>query len=663
MGVMTTTNEKPSVPVKRSTRSSFTVKRTNEWLLSDVPSDISVEVGGTIFALHKFPLVSRSGRIRKQLAESKDGKVHLQDMPGGADAFELAAKFCYGVNLEITALNVAILRCAASYLEMTDHYGEGSLESRTEAYLNEIVCQNLADSVTVLHSCENLLPFAEDLKIITRCIEGITSNACKEQLSTGLSRLQYSGSSHMENRLYPIGLGFVPQAPKPPPATDSWWGKELTVLNIHMFQRVLTAMKSRGLGQDIISGALMHYAQSSLEGYMKNMVRDPQCPTQPKFKPLGVSPPLTVLEREQRSVVETVVSLLPQQSEGRCTSTIPLSFLSWLLRTAIMLNATASCRMELEKRIGSHLDQASLDDLLIPSFSYNDEKHTLFDTDVVLRLVANFLQVREAEELSDGGMNARGDGNYESDGMGSPNQNAVIKVSKVMDSYLAEIAPDSNLAVSKLIALAEALPDHARLVDDGLYRAIDIFLKAHPNIKEAERNKLCKLMDCQKLSHEACSHAAQNERLPVQLAVQVLYFEQLKLRNAMNGSCGPDHLIPSSNYPQRLSSGAPSAAISPRDNYASVRRENRELKLEVARMRMRLTDLEKDHVSMKQELVKSTSTHKFLHSFSKKLGKLFRPKDGNNNNLMLNNNNNNLCGKTPADARHILSRRRRHSIS
>jgi hypothetical protein len=132
MGVMTTTNEKPSVPVKRSTRSSFTVKRTNEWLLSDVPSDISVEVGGTIFALHKFPLVSRSGRIRKQLAESKDGKVHLQDMPGGADAFELAAKFCYGVNLEITALNVAILRCAASYLEMTDHYGEGSLESRTE---------------------------------------------------------------------------------------------------------------------------------------------------------------------------------------------------------------------------------------------------------------------------------------------------------------------------------------------------------------------------------------------------------------------------------------------------------------------------------------------------------------------------------------------------
>lgn len=58
-------------------------------------------------------------------------------------------------------------------------------------------------------------------------------------------------------------------------------------------------------------------------------------------------------------------------------------------------------------------------------------------------------------------------------------------------------------------------------------------------------------------------------------------------------------------FPQRLGSGAGSGCISPRDNYASVRRENRELKLEVGRMRMRLTDLEKDHVSMKQELVKT----------------------------------------------------------
>jgi len=80
-------------------------------------------------------------------------------------------------------------------------------------------------------------------------------------------------------------------------------------------------------------------------------------------------------------------------------------------------------------------------------------------------------------------------------------------------------------------------------------------------------------------------------------------------------------------FPQRSGSGIGSGAISPRDNYASVRRENRELKLEVTRMRMRLNDLEKDHVSMKQELVKTHPARKFFKSFAQKFRKfnaLFR---------------------------------------
>lgn len=34
-----------------------------------------------------------------------------------------------------------------------------------------------------------------------------------------------------------------------------------------------------------------------------------------------------------------------------------------------------------------------------------------------------------------------------------------------------------NRKKSKFIAMAELLPDHARVVNDGLYRAVDIFLK------------------------------------------------------------------------------------------------------------------------------------------------------------------------------------------
>ncbi|XP_047309928.1 BTB/POZ domain-containing protein At1g03010-like [Impatiens glandulifera] len=140
--------------------------------------------------------------------------------------------------------------------------------------------------------------------------------------------------------------------------------------------------------------------------------------------------------------------------------------------------------------------------------------------------------------------------------------------------------------------LAELIPDHARVMGDGLYRDVYIFFKVHPNIKDSERYKLCKTVYNQKLSQDTCNHAAQNERL----------------RNAMNGSNSPNQFFFGSTngkFPQRsgsVGSGTGSGFISPKDSYACVRRENRELKLEVARMRMRLIDLEKDHVSMKQEL-------------------------------------------------------------
>lgn len=140
----------------------------------------------------------------------------------------------------------------------------------------------------------------------------------------------------------------------------------------------------------------------------------------------------------------------------------------------------------------------------------------------------------------------------------------------------------------------------------------------------------------------------------MQMAVQVLYFEQIRLRNAMNG--GHNQLFfggLNGQFPQRSGSGAGSGAISPRDNYASVRRENRELKLEVARMRMRLTDLEKDHVSMKQELVKSHPANKLFKSFTKKLCKL---------NALFRINSIKPNGVS-SESRFPFPKRRRHSVS
>lgn len=136
-------------------------------------------------------------------------------------------------------------------------------------------------------------------------------------------------------------------------------------------------------------------------------------------------------------------------------------------------------------------------------------------------------------------------------------------------------------------------------------------------LTEHECKKLCKFIDCKKLSQEACNHAAQNDRLPVQMTVRVLYFEQLRLKSSLSGSSGDGFLS------QRISSGVPSAAMSPRDNYASLRRENRELKLEISRMRVRLSELEKEQLFMKQGMIEKSGNGKtFLTSISKGIGRI-----------------------------------------
>ena len=56
-------------------------------------------------------------------------------------------------------------------------------------------------------------------------------------------------------------------------------------------------------------------------------------------------------------------------------------------------------------------------------------------------------------------------------------------------------------------------------------------MQAHPNLDEIEKEKVCSSMDPLKLSYEARVHASQNKRLPVQIVLHALYYDQLKLRS------------------------------------------------------------------------------------------------------------------------------------
>lgn len=48
----------------------------------------------------------------------------------------------------------------------------------------------------------------------------------------------------------------------------------------------------------------------------------------------------------------------------------------------------------------------------------------------------------------------------------------------------------------------------------------------HPEISKEEKKRLCRSLDCQKLSAEVRAHAVKNERMPLRTVVQALFFDQ-----------------------------------------------------------------------------------------------------------------------------------------
>ncbi|RWV93527.1 hypothetical protein GW17_00044012 [Ensete ventricosum] len=144
----------------------------------DIPSDIVVQVGDATFQLHKFVLAAKSGYIRRKVMESESANlscIDLSDVPIGAEVFERVAKFCYGVNFEISLRNVAALRCAAEYLQMTEEYCRGNLAARTEEFINQAAVKTLPGAVALLRSCEGpLLPMAESLQVVQLSVDAIS---------------------------------------------------------------------------------------------------------------------------------------------------------------------------------------------------------------------------------------------------------------------------------------------------------------------------------------------------------------------------------------------------------------------------------------------------------------------------------------------------------
>ncbi|KAI3910279.1 hypothetical protein MKW92_053938 [Papaver armeniacum] len=194
--------------------------------------------------------------------------------------------------------------------------------------------------------------------------------------------------------------------------------------------------------------------------------------------------------QKQRKVLDSIVSMIPTER-----GSVSVGFLLKLLRLASLVGAHHSTKAELIRRSSRQLEDATVDDLLIPLHSSLDQH--FYDTNLVGALLDK-----------------------------SESVISVRRVGKLIDSYLQVVARDGNMPVSKIVSLAESLPEIARLDHDELYKAINIYLKEHTDISKEDKKRLCRILDCQKLSPKVCAHVVKNERLPLRTVVQVLFFDQ-----------------------------------------------------------------------------------------------------------------------------------------
>ncbi|XP_047337366.1 BTB/POZ domain-containing protein At5g17580 [Impatiens glandulifera] len=300
----------------------------------------------------------------------------------------------------------------------------------------------------------------------------------------------------------------------------------------------------------------------------------------------------------QKQVMEAIEKLLPHE-----TGLLPCTLLFEMLKVSISTEANMDCRNGFETRIGKQLEEATVRDLLIPSSGYSKEGD--YDTDCVRRILKIFYNNIAA--ASDGS-----------------NGSELNSVAELIEDFLSEIASDVNLRLDTFISLAEmgsSVSNGMERSSDELYRAIDIYLDKHSYLTELEREEICQVLDCRRLSPEIVQHAAQNSRLPLRIVMQVLFIGQMHLREVITKEVD-DHLddeeeetpLITDDQASRLRSSSTICSSS-----SSCSKE--EVMMEMEKMGKKMRELEKEYFTMKKEIENSKKEKVSLwKEMKKKLG-------------------------------------------
>ncbi|VAH54244.1 unnamed protein product [Triticum turgidum subsp. durum] len=516
----------------------------------DDACDLTVHVNGRhTLLLHQSVVCAFSGRLRAMAARERKGKmtrvksgrgaaaaalmsVELDGFPGGGEGFELVARFCYGDGRlpPLRPADVPLLHCAAAFLEMTEEVRAGNLLAQAEAFVDDGLCYwTWPDVLAAVRSCESFAADASGAglqeKLLSALFSRIDTGAetpksnCSTSSTCSSSSLDTVGSR-------PSSAAKTTESVKPSCLSGGreWWFDDVASLSPPTVEKAMKVLGCYGADNKnlTLTRFLLHYLRRGA--------------TLRKADDSGSGGSVLA------GLADTAVHGVALAGGGGAFSCRGLFS---ALRTVSAAGLSKECRRRLETLVGRMLDQATLDDLLV-----SGDGGGVYDVSLVMRLVRVFV------------------GSVEEDGSPSSSQR-MRKAGRLVDKYLAEISPDQVLRVSRFLAVAESLPDSARDCYDGVYRALDIYLESHAELTVEERATLCRCINYEKLTLEACKELARNRRIPPRIAVQALSLQR-----------------PPNAHQNPLSSPTPKRVV-PDDE-----KEKETLRMNLRRMQGRVAELE-----------------------------------------------------------------------
>lgn len=350
--------------------------------------------------------------------------IQMDSIPGGAKIFELAVRFCYGLKINATAMNIAPLYCAAHFLEMSDDLEPGNLISKTEAFLSFIILSSWKDTFRVLRSCESVSTWAKDLQIVKQCSESIAWKACSDT----------KANNFISNEVFLNVLGKTntdDMASKNLPS--NWWFEDASTLRIDHFIELISSIKKRKkVKPELVGSCIAHWTKKWLPririGKQKSNDDDD-------------NDDLTI--RLQRVTLECLIRILPNEENS-----VSCNFLLHLFKIGLGMKIDSELLNQVKTRIAMMLESCRAKDLLVKNTI------TLFDVEIVVQVVQAYAFHHMSNPIS-----------------------RKTQVGKLIDEYLVLVARDENLPAKKFQMLVQVLPKEARHSDDNLYTAIDMYLK------------------------------------------------------------------------------------------------------------------------------------------------------------------------------------------